>query len=305
MKIKVLIIEDNEDDAVLILRAISANGFEVQSKRAWNRGTFVQLLCDEPWDIIICDYNLEGMNATTVLDILEQYESDMPIVIVSGSMTEDQQRAMGKPMLTKDKMMRLVPVIERELKQAQQWDEVLLSWGVAVEMKDHNTLGHSVRVADLSVRLARALKICEVDIVSIRRGAYLHDIGKIMIEEQILLKEGPLDEDEWERMKMHPQIARDILAPMHFLRKAIDIPYCHHERWDGRGYPRGLAGEDIPICARIFTVVDNYDALTSDRPYREAMPNAAALKYIKTEAGSLFDPWIVTMFVDLMKENEQ
>jgi HD-GYP domain-containing protein (c-di-GMP phosphodiesterase class II) len=132
-----------------------------------------------------------------------------------------------------------------------------------------------------------------------RRGALLHDIGKIGIPDSILLKPGPLTDDEWEVMRRHPTYAHELLAPIAYLRPSLDIPYCHHEKWDGSGYPRGLAGETIPLAARIFAVVDVWDALSSDRPYRDAWPSEEVLQYLRDGAGAHFDPRIVDTFLRL------
>ena len=134
-------------------------------------------------------------------------------------------------------------------------------------------------------------------LVHIRRGALLHDIGKIGIPDDILHKPGPLNEAEWATMQTHPTLAHDLLAPIEFLKPALDIPYCHHERWDGSGYPRGLKGQQIPLPARIFAVADVWDALTSDRPYRKAWPRERAKAHIEENAGVLFDPDVVTCFL--------
>jgi HD-GYP domain-containing protein (c-di-GMP phosphodiesterase class II) len=135
--------------------------------------------------------------------------------------------------------------------------------------------------------------------MQIRRGALLHDIGKMGIPDSILLKPGPLSDDEWAIMRKHPVYAYELLSPIPYLREALDIPYCHHEKWDGTGYPRGLKAEEIPRSARIFAVVDVYDALTSDRPYRAAWPNAKATEHIQAQVGRHFDPKVVEAFFRL------
>ena len=140
----------------------------------------------------------------------------------------------------------------------------------------------------------------DVELEHARRGSLLHDIGKIAIPDSILLKPGPLDEREWNVMRQHPQHAFNLLLPITYLRPAIHIPYCHHEKWDGSGYPRGLKGEEIPIVARIFAIVDVYDALTSNRPYRQAWTHEKAMDYIRNQSGIHFDPNVVSVFISLM-----
>jgi len=140
------------------------------------------------------------------------------------------------------------------------------------------------------------MDISEAEIVHIRRGALLHDIGKMGVPDGILLKPDKLTDDEWVLMRKHPQFGFDMLAPITYLKPALDIPFCHHEKWDGSGYPRGLKGEQIPLAARLFAVVDVWDALRSDRPYREAWPEEKALEYIHAESGKHFDPQVVKVF---------
>jgi putative nucleotidyltransferase with HDIG domain len=166
-----------------------------------------------------------------------------------------------------------------------------------LDLRDHETEGHSLRVADMSTALARAFGMDDESVVLMRRGALLHDIGKIGIPDAILLKPGPLDDEEMNVMRKHPAIARELFEGIPFLRDAIDVPWCHHEKWDGSGYPRGIAGNDIPLAARVFAVVDVWDALTHDRPYRKAMSETESLKIITKDTGSHFDPRIVQFFL--------
>ena len=177
------------------------------------------------------------------------------------------------------------------------YDTTIEGWARALDLKDEETEGHSRRVTELTVQLAEFVGMSEQDIVHVRRGALLHDIGKMGVPDAILLKPGKLDAEEWEEMKRHTKYALEFLSPIPFLRSALDIPYCHHERWDGSGYPRGLKGQQIPLAARIFSVVDVYDALTSDRPYRKAWSEERALAFIRQQAGIQFDPDIVKIFL--------
>jgi len=181
------------------------------------------------------------------------------------------------------------------------YDATLEGWAKALELRDTETKGHSISVTDMTVRLAKHLGIDSNMLVNIRRGALLHDIGKMGIPDSILLKPGPLSDDEWELMRKHPQFAYDMLSAIEFLRPALEIPYCHHEKWDGTGYPRGLKGTEIPLSARIFSIIDVYDALVSDRPYRKALPPEKAIEYISEQVGKHFDPDIVPIFLDQIK----
>jgi PAS domain S-box-containing protein/putative nucleotidyltransferase with HDIG domain len=180
---------------------------------------------------------------------------------------------------------------------AEAYDATLEGWSRALELREHETAGHSQRVVDLTLRLAQALGVGGSDLVHMRRGALLHDIGKMAVPDRILLKPEPLDPEEWVTMRQHPLYAAEMLRSIPYLRPALDIPYCHHERWDGSGYPRGLAGEQIPVAARIFAVADVWDALTSDRPYRPPWPERDARRYLRSEAGSHLDPRIVEVFL--------
>jgi HD-GYP domain-containing protein (c-di-GMP phosphodiesterase class II) len=154
-------------------------------------------------------------------------------------------------------------------------------------------------VTDLTVELAQRMGINDEELVHMRRGALLHDIGKMGVPDGILLKPGALTADEWVIMRQHPAFAYELLYPVHYLRPALDIPYCHHEKWDGSGYPRGLKGEQIPRSARIFAVVDVWDALRSDRPYRPAWPVEKVRLHIREQSGQHFDPVVVEAFLGL------
>ena len=187
----------------------------------------------------------------------------------------------------------------RELVQA--FDATIESWSRALDLRDTETEGHTHRVTEMTERLARAMGFGAEAIAHVRRGAMLHDIGKIAVPEAILLKPGPLTEKEWEVMRRHPVHAYELMHPIQYLWPAIDIPYCHHERWDGTGYPRGLKGQEIPLAARIFAVVDVWDSLRSDRPYRVAWPEEQVWQYLEDQTGKQFDPEVVRVFRELFQ----
>ena len=195
----------------------------------------------------------------------------------------------------------------RELQLSNQniqlaYDKTLYGWGKALQLREKETADHTRRVAETTMKLAEAIGIPEEQKVHIWRGALLHDVGKLVIPDSILLKPGPLDEKEWEIMRKHPVYAYEWLSPIEYLKPALDIPYCHHEWWNGTGYPRGLAGDEIPLAARMFAVVDVYDALTSDRPYRKAWTHKKTIQYIKQQTGTHFDPNIVRVFLTLFPD---
>ncbi|MBN2550487.1 MAG: GAF domain-containing protein [Anaerolineales bacterium] len=183
---------------------------------------------------------------------------------------------------------------------ANAYEGTIEGWSRALEMRDKETKGHSERVTRLTLRLAREVGLSEQELIHLRRGVLLHDIGKMAVPDHILLKPSSLTEDEWQIMRQHPLYAYQMLSGIPFLEPALDIPYCHHENWDGSGYPRGLKGEEIPIGARIFAIVDVWDALTSDRPYRLAWVKAAVNSYILQQSGLRFDPQLVTVFLKLL-----
>jgi PAS domain S-box-containing protein len=196
--------------------------------------------------------------------------------------------------------MAQVTTVHAEL--AAAYDTTLEGWSRALDLRDRETEGHSRRVTEITLLLAEALGVPPDERVHIRRGALLHDIGKMGIPDSILHKPGPLTPDEWMVMRLHPLYAYELLEPIPFLRPALDSPYCHHERWDGTGYPRGLAGTAIPRAARIFAVVDIWDGLSSDRPYRAAWPPERVLAYIADLAGTHLDPAVVPAFLDLIAD---
>lgn len=178
------------------------------------------------------------------------------------------------------------------------FDSVVEAFARAMELREGEFLGHTHQVAEVTVNLAKVLRVPIPEQKHIRWGAYLHDIGKIAIPDAVLKKAGPLTNNEWEMVKRHPQYAYELLSPIVYLHRAIDIPHAHHEWWDGSGYPQGLKGEEIPLAARIFAVVDVWDALTSDRPQRKAWSDAQAISYIREQSGKQFDPEITKVFMD-------
>jgi putative nucleotidyltransferase with HDIG domain len=183
------------------------------------------------------------------------------------------------------------------------YDATIEGWSKALDLRDNETENHTLRVVDMSLQLAERLGVKNEDLIHIKRGAMLHDIGKMGVPDHILHKPGPLTDEEWVIMKQHPQYAYEMLSQISYLHRALDIPSCHHEKWDGTGYPRGLKGEQIPLAARLFAVVDVWDALRSDRPYRKAWPDEKVMDYIKEQSGKHFDPAVVAVFLEIMLSN--
>lgn len=211
------------------------------------------------------------------LDFLEAIASQAAIAIDNASMLQSLQRA--------------------NLDLTLAYDATIEGWAKALELRDGTTEDHSRRVIHMTLDLAARMGFSNEELIHIRRGALLHDIGKMAIPDRILQKPGPLTPEEWEIMKMHPVYAHDMLKNVQYLIPALDIPYCHHEHWDGSGYPQGLRGESIPLAARVFSIIDVWDALTSDRPYRKAWSNETTLQYIQAKAGTQFDPSVVAEFL--------
>jgi PAS domain S-box-containing protein len=216
------------------------------------------------------------------LDFLETLSGQAAIAIDNASLLEHLQRSNDELLLA--------------------YDATLAGWAKALELRDGETEGHARRVTEMTLRLARAQGVDEGHLEHMRRGALLHDIGKMGIPDRILHKPDRLTQDEWELMKQHPVYALDMLSAVEYLQPALDIPYYHHERWDGTGYPRGLQNTEIPLAARIFAVIDVYDSLISERPYKRAWSTEQALNLIQDQAGYHFDPTIAHTFLDMRDE---
>jgi putative nucleotidyltransferase with HDIG domain len=214
---------------------------------------------------------------TDWLDFLGTLGGQVAVAIDSSSLFEHEQRSHNDML--------------------QAYDATIEGWSRALDLRDKETEGHTQRVTRMTIELARALGMTEEQLVHVRRGALLHDIGKLGVPDAILLKPGPLTDEEWVLMKQHPALAHGMLSPIDYLRPALDIPWCHHEKWDGSGYPRGLAGEAIPLSARIFSVVDVWDALRSDRPYRPRWTTERAIEHIRAQSGVDFDPRVAEEFL--------
>ncbi len=216
------------------------------------------------------------------LDFLEALAGQAAIAVDNARLFDDLQRKNVELMLA--------------------YDATIEGWSRALDLRDKETEGHTLRVTEMTLRLARAMGLNDEELVHIRRGALLHDIGKMGVPDAILLKPGSLTEAEWAIMRQHPTHAYEMLAPVTFLQKALDIPYAHHEKWDGTGYPRGLRGEQIPLAARVFAVIDVWDALRSDRPYRAGWPEEKVLTHLRALAGAHFDARVIEVFLKMHAE---
>jgi PAS domain S-box-containing protein/putative nucleotidyltransferase with HDIG domain len=219
------------------------------------------------------------------LDFLEVLTGQVAIALDNATLFKELQRSNSELMLA--------------------YEATLEGWSAALDLRDRETEGHTRRVTLMAMDLAEEMGIREWELVNLRRGALLHDIGKMGVPDYILLKPDKLTGEEWEHMQMHAVYAYNLLSNITYLRDALDIPYCHHEKWNGTGYPRGLKGEEIPFSARIFAVADVYDALTSDRPYRKGWSHERTLDYIRDHSGDYFDPNVVDVFLNMVGTEKQ
>ena len=194
----------------------------------------------------------------------------------------------------------LLEIAHKELETS--YDQTIQGWVKALDFRDQETEGHTRRVTEMTLRLAKKMGVPEEEMIYVRRGALLHDIGKMAVPDKILHKPGKLSEAEWDTMRMHPAFAAEWLSQIEHLKPALEIPLYHHEKWDGSGYPGGLSGNKIPLSARCFAVVDVWDALRSARPYKKAWTNEEALEYITASSGTHFDPAVVEAFLELLSE---
>ncbi len=281
-------------------------------------------------DVILLDLMMPGMSGFEVCQRIrnDPHLAEIPIIVLTA--LDDRQSMLealkagaddfiSKPfdrfelrarLLGITRLNRYHKLIEERAKLREANDQILAAyeatiegWSHALDLRDQETEGHSQRVTALTVQLAKRYGLNDEQLTHLRRGALLHDIGKLAIPDSILHKPDKLTEQEWEIMRQHPQFAFGMINSIEYLRPALDIPFCHHEKWDGTGYPRGIKGEDIPIAARLFAVVDVWDALCSDRPYRPAWTREKALEYIRNEAGRHFDPQIVDLFFKVIADS--
>jgi cyclic di-GMP phosphodiesterase len=301
--------------------AFAANGPETLSKAE-----------DLMPDLILLDVMMPGMNGFEVCQILRANPvlAEVPVIMVT-ALDDQSSRVKGieagaddfitKPFNRVELRARVKTILRlnryRSLQEERSrlisalenlqsaYDETIRGWGYALDLRDDETQGHSKRVAELTELMACEMGISQDEIIHIRRGAILHDIGKIGIPDSILLKNGPLNDEEWIVMKQHPRLSFEMLSRIEYLKPALDIPYCHHEKWDGSGYPRGLKAEEIPLAARIFAIVDVWDALNSDRPYRSKWPSDKIKNYLLEQSGIHFDPAIVQPFLKLAENYEE
>ncbi len=327
----VLHVDDNEATRYIVNRILAGAGF--RSETATTGTEVMGRALAERADLIILDVVLPDIDGFEVCRRLKSNPATaaIPILHLSAQFVRGRDRALALDLgadaylaqpVEPDELIataralirirsaeealrrsrdQLESAVEARTAQLEQsYDATIEALARALELRDHETEGHSRRVTEMTLRLARALGVPDSDLTNFRRGALLHDIGKIGIPDRVLLKAGPLDAEEIAIMQKHPSYAGDLLRSIDFLRPALDIPLSHHESWDGRGYPQGLKGTEIPLAARIFAVVDVWDALSNDRPYRRAWPEQKVRDHLAKIAGTHLDPNIVPIFLDVV-----
>lgn len=280
-------------------------------------------------DVILLDVLMPGLNGLDVCRKVRSIKllSTVPVLLIT-SLSDRESRLDGlragaddfisKPFdkfellvrlswITRLNRYRRIAEQRRELELVHKqllssYDKTIEGWSNALDLRDQETNGHTQRVTEKTLKLARLAGVSEAKLAHIWRGAMLHDIGKLGIPDSVLLKPEPLSEEDWAIMKTHPQLAHNWLSRIPFLQPALAIPYYHHEKWDGSGYPCQLKGNDIPLPARLFAIIDVWDTITSERSYRKAMGNSEAHQYILSKSGTYFDPSVVELFSEHIKE---
>ncbi len=323
----ILIVDDNAANRDTLEALLTSLGHELRFAQSGEEALKKAIAL--PPDLILLDVNMPGMDGFEVCEKLraDSKLASVPIVITT-SLDDKKSKLRGievgaDDFITKpiDGMeirarVKMILRLNRYRKSLQQQDEIkrahnelqdayeetLKGWVRALDARDRETELHSRRVTLLTKSVARQAGIADQDLEDVRRGALLHDIGKIAVPDHILRKPGPLTDAEWVIMRTHPKAAYDILKPIKHLANSLDIPYCHHERWDGAGYPRGLKGDAIPLSARIFAVIDVWDALLSDRPYRKAWEREKVIEHIQENSGTHFDPVLADLFLKMMSQ---
>jgi putative two-component system response regulator len=319
---KILIVDDETIARITIEALLSAEKYDLHFAQTGAEG--ILLAAQVLPDVILLDVMMPGMNGFEACKQIRLMPSlaEVPIILVT-ALDDRESRISGlkagaddfitKPFdihelllriqnMTRLNRYRLLTEQRQEMDRLHSellvaYDKTIEGWSRALDLRDKETEGHTQRVTEMTIQLARAAGFSEEALKHIWRGGMLHDVGKLGIPDAILLKPGKLTDEEWAIMRMHPVYTYKWLSDIEYLQAALDIPYCHHEKWDGTGYPRGLKGEEIPLAARLFAIVDVWDALTSDRPYRKAMKPEEAANYIRSQSGEHFEPKIVELFM--------
>lgn len=328
MSSTVLIVDDEYSGRETLQSVLEGEGYDIIM--AENGPQAIEKAKSYLPDVILLDVMMPGMTGFEVCERIrnDPQVAEIPIIILTA--LDDRESLLtglkagaddfvSKPFDRFELRARLIGItrlnryhkLVQEREKLQEAHSKLLEaygatiegWSHAMDLRDRETEGHSHRVTELTLQLAKAFGMSDEQLTHIRHGALLHDMGKLGVPDSILHKPDKLTPEEWDIMRKHPQFAYDMLYPIEYLRMALDIPFCHHEKWDGTGYPRGLKNNEIPLAARIFAVVDVWDALISDRYYRPAWKSEDALTYIRQQSGTHFDPQIVDLFLKFMDNN--
>jgi putative two-component system response regulator len=323
---KILVIDDESIARITIEALLSSENYEMYFAENGEEG--ITIASDIKPDIILLDVMMPGMNGFETCKKIRGMAdlAEVPILLVT-ALDDRESRMSGlqsgaddfitKPYdifelqiriqnMTRLNRYRLLIDQRKEMDKLHQelleaYDLTIEGWSSALVIRDMETDDHTRRVAEMTIRMGKLLGLNEDDLLQIKRGSLLHDVGKLGIPDNILLKPGPLTDEEWVIMRKHPVYAYEWLSKIAYLNKAMDIPHYHHEKWDGTGYPEGLKGEEIPLAARIFAIVDVWDALTSNRPYRKALEKEEVISYIKEKTGSHFDPALLQVFMQMIE----
>ena len=313
-----MIVEDSEDDTLLIVYELKHGGYEPAYERVETAGAMRSALGRQAWDVVISDYTLPQFSALAALQVLKESGIDLPFIVVTGTIGEetavDIMKAGAHDYVMKINLKRLLPAIERELREVQvrrqrraaekalqqnikklrgALDQTAIALASAIEKRDPYTAGHSQKVAHLASAITREMGFEEGPVEGIHVGGVLHDIGKISIPAEILSKPGELSRGEFEIVKGHPEVGYEILKAIEFPWPVSQIALQHHERMNGSGYPAGLSAKEILLEARILSVADVVEAISSHRPYRPALGLEKALAEISDKRGTLYDPEVV------------
>jgi putative two-component system response regulator len=316
--IRLLMIDDNLMDVEVVrmmLRQYPRANFELQYMHSTEKALLA--LTEQAFDLVLLDHNLPGEDGLSFLKRLPDKSSVPPIIMLTGDGDErlaaEAMRNGAYDYFPKKSINSLV--LARAIHQAlekfhldqqlENTEQVIFTLAAAVEAKDVTTGEHLQRMTRYAVRLGQAMKLQQHQLTLLRYGAILHDIGKVGVSEAVLCKPGPLDDDEWREMRKHPLIGEKICSSLRFAAGVGPMIRHHHERWDGNGYVDALAGDDIPLTARVLSVVDSFDAMTSDRPYRAALPLDEAVRRLHAGVGTQWDPNLVETFTETIDDGEQ